>query len=145
MNETPAAGRSGPVRAGAVAAAGFVAISGFQVALALGAPLGEAAWGGTHVHLPLGLRIASGFAAAFWILAALVVFRRAGYRLSPVPVSVSRWGTWVLVGVLALGALMNFASSSPWERFLFGPVALLLALLCLVVARSEAERKVPAG
>jgi hypothetical protein len=31
---------------------------------------------------------------------------------------------------------MNFASSSPWERFLWGPLALLLAALCFVVARS---------
>jgi hypothetical protein len=31
---------------------------------------------------------------------------------------------------------MNFASRSPWERFLWGPVALILAALCLVVARS---------
>ena len=34
------------------------------------------------------------------------------------------------------GALMNFASSSPWERFLWGPLALVLAGLCFVLARS---------
>jgi hypothetical protein len=33
-------------------------------------------------------------------------------------------------------ALMNFASPSSWERFLWGPVALILTGLCLVVARS---------
>ena len=45
-------------------------------------------------------------------------------------------GTWILVGVLLVGALMNFASSSPWERFLWGPLALVLAVLCFVLARS---------
>jgi hypothetical protein len=30
---------------------------------------------------------------------------------------------------------MNFASLSSWERFLWGPVALILAVLCLVLAR----------
>ncbi len=55
--------------------------------------------------------------------------------MSPVPLSVSRWGIWVLVAVLALSALGNFASSSNWERFLLGPIALLEALLCLIVAR----------
>jgi uncharacterized membrane protein YhhN len=40
----------------------------------------------------------------------------------------------VLVGAIALSALGNFASSSGWERFLMGPVALLLALLCFIVA-----------
>jgi len=40
-----------PVRSAAVAAAvGFLVIAAFQLALALGAPLGRAAWGGTHVR-----------------------------------------------------------------------------------------------
>ena len=38
--------------------------------------------------------------------------------------------------MLAVGALMNLASPSPWERFLWGPLALILAVLCLLVARS---------
>ncbi len=56
----------------------------------------------------MGLRIASAFAAAVWVLAAL----------------------------------MNLASPSSWERFLWGPVALVLAVLCLVVARSRAGSQV---
>ena len=44
------------------AAAGFLAIAAFQAALALGAPLGRAAWGGIHARLPVKLRIASAFA-----------------------------------------------------------------------------------
>jgi hypothetical protein len=130
--------------AAAVAAIGFIAIAGFEVALALGAPLGRAAWGGTHVHLPTALRIASGFATIIWILAAFVVLGRAGYRLSPVPSRLSRFGTWVLVGLLGLGTLMNVASSSNWERFLQAPIALLLALLCFVVARGRAGTPVVA-
>ena len=126
-------------RPAAVAAAiGFVGYAGFEVALALGAPLGRAAWGGIHAELPTGLRIASGGAAVFWILAALVVLGGAGYRVSPVSYRVSRYGTRVLVGLLALGTLMNAASASNWERFLQAPIAFLLALLCLVVARGGA-------
>ena len=126
-------------RAAVAAATGFGLIAGFQVALALGAPLGHAAWGGTHVELPLSLRFASAFAAILWILATLVVLRRAGYSVSRLPSSVARWGTWVLVGALPLGALMNFASSSSWERFMWGPIALLLASLCLLVARGTGD------
>jgi hypothetical protein len=121
-----------------VAAVGFVVLAAFQVALALGAPLGRAAWGGTHVQLPTGLRVASAFAAAVWVLAALTVLGRSGFSASPLPPAFVRWGTWILVGVLVLGALMNFASPSGWERFLWGPAALILAVLCLVVARSGA-------
>jgi hypothetical protein len=126
-----------PARGAAVAAAvSFLSIAAFQAALALGAPLGRAAWGGTRTHLTAGLRIASATAVVFWMLAALIVLRRAGYQLFPLPDTVTRWGTWVLAGLLPIGALMNFASSSPWERFLWGPLASFLAVLCFVLARS---------
>jgi hypothetical protein len=126
-----------PARRAAVAAVvGFLVIAAFQLALALGAPLGRAAWGGTHTDLPTNLRIASAFAVGFWVLAALIVKGRAGLRASPLPPDFVRWGTWALVGVSLLGALMNFASPSSWERFIWGPVALILAGLCLFVARS---------
>jgi hypothetical protein len=125
-----------PVRIAAMAAAvGFLLIAAFQVALALGAPLGGAAWGGAHAEqLPMGLRIASGVAVAVWVLAAMVVLGRAGFRVVLLPYSVLRWGTWVLVVLLLVGALMNMASSSGWERYGWGPFALILALLCLFVA-----------
>jgi hypothetical protein len=125
--------------AAVIAAVGFSAIAAFQLALALGAPLGRAAWGGLHVRLPAGLRIASAFAVLFWAIAALVVLGRAGYQMTPLPFGFTRWGTWILVGLLPLGALMNFASRSNWERFLWGPVALILALLCLIVARGAIQ------
>jgi hypothetical protein len=86
----------------------------------------------------MGLRIASAFAVGVWVLAALIVLGRAGFQVSPLPSAFYRWGTWILVGVLPLGALMNFASPSSWERFLWGAVALILAGLCLLVARSGA-------
>ena len=118
------------------AAVGFLVIAIFQAALALGAPLGRAAWGGTRTHLPTGLRIASAAAVVFWLFAALIVLGRAGFDVSPISGTPTRWGAWILVGVLLIGALMNFASSSPWERFLWGPLALVLAVLCFVLARS---------
>ncbi len=118
------------------AAVGSLVIAIFQAALALGAPLGRAAWGGTRTHLPRSLRIASAAAVVFWLFAALIVLGRAEFRVSPLPDTVARWGAWILVGVLLVGALMNFASSSPWERFLWGPLALVLAVLCFVLARS---------
>ena len=126
-----------PDRAAAVAASlGFLAIASFQAALALGAPLGRAAWGGTRTDLPVSLRIASGVAIAAWLFAASIVLGRVGIDVVPLPADFLRWGAWVLVGILAIGALMNFASQSPWERFLWGPVGVVLALLTLAIARS---------
>jgi hypothetical protein len=120
---------------GVIAAVGFVAIAMFQAALAFGAPLGRAAWGGTRSHLPPGLRVASGIAVVFWSLAAAVVLSRSGVAATFLPDAVARWGTWILVVVSAVGAVMNAASSSPWERYLWAPLALVLAVLCFFVAR----------
>jgi hypothetical protein len=120
--------------AAVLAAAGFLVIAVFQVALALGAPLGHAAWGGQQARLPTRFRIGSAIAAEIWIVATLIVLGRGGFEISPFPVAVERWGTWILVGLLPIGALMNVASSSRWERYVWGPLALVLALLTLVVA-----------
>jgi hypothetical protein len=122
--------------AAGVAAVGFIAVACFQAALALGAPWGRAAWGGAHERLPNGLRIASGFAVAFWLATALVLLARVGYEWSPFPVSVARWGTWVLFGLLVVGTLMNLASRSRLERLIQTPIAAVLSVLCLVVALS---------
>ncbi|HEX2739045.1 MAG TPA: hypothetical protein VHM69_01260, partial [Rubrobacter sp.] len=108
-------------RIAAVAAAlGFLVMAAFQAALALGAPLGSAAWGGAHEgQLPMGLRIASAVAVAVYSLFALLVLGRGGFQGVPLPYGVLRWGTWVLVVLMILGMFMNVASSSGWERFLW--------------------------
>ena len=119
-----------------LAAVGFVAMACFQAALALGAPFGRAAWGGTDTRLPRRLRVASLFAAAVFLLATLVILRRSGFRFSPVSSAFAQWGTFVLAGVMALSGILNAASKSRWERFLWGPTALTLAILCFVTAQS---------
>ena len=128
-----------PARTTAVVAAiGFGAIALFQAALALGAPLGRASWGCGHAGvLPVGLRIASAVAIVIWAFAMVLVLERAGFSLLSLRAGVVRWGTWVLVGLLVLGALMNLASPSPWERFLWGPVGLVLFGLTLILARTD--------
>ena len=100
----------------------------------------HAAWGGTHAHLSTAQRVGSAISVAFYALAILVVRRRAAGRTE----RRYRWAALGLVGILGLSALMNVASSSPWERYLLAPVALALAVLCAVVAygarRSTARR-----
>jgi hypothetical protein len=119
-----------------VAAIGFAGIAGFRVALALGAPLGNAAWGGKHRVLPPNLRVGSAVAAAIWLVGAAIVPDRAGFDVSPIPTGVERVGTWLFVGLLGLGTLMNAASSSRWERFVWAPTSAVLAVLTAVVAAS---------
>jgi hypothetical protein len=129
------------VRTPAVAAAiGFLAIAAFELALALGAPLGRAAWGGSYRQLPPGLRIASAIAVAIWVFASAVVLGRAGMRVVPLSDTVVRRGTWILFGTSVLAAIVNFASPSAWERFTWGPVSVVLAVLCFLVARAGPDR-----
>ena len=128
-----------PVRArvAVVLAGGLLIVTAFQAALTFGAPLGDAALGGTHSgQLPDAVRLVTGVFAVMWLFAALLVLARGGYALVPLPEAVSRVGTWVLVGLLGLGALLNFASSSLWERFGWGPFTLVLLMLAVVLVRS---------
>jgi hypothetical protein len=117
-----------------LAAIGCVGIAAFQVALAAGAPLGRAAWGGAYERLPRNLRVASAVAAGVWLLAALIVLAGAGLEASPIPVSTASWATWVVAGLLLVGAVMNFISRSRLERLIWGPVALVLAGPTVIVA-----------
>jgi len=144
----PANDRTPRRRVAAAAAIGFLIIATFQVALALGAPLGAAAFGGANAgQLPQQLRIASAGAAVLWLFAALIVLARGGFAISPLPKAVSRWGTWMLVGLLAVGTLLNLASSSPWERFGWGPFSLTMLILCLTLVRgsSGSQPRQPQG
>ncbi len=125
-------------RAAVTAASGFAGIAALQTALACGAPLGKAAWGGAHTELPAGLRFGSAVSAVALTFAALLVLRRAGFGDPSAPSRAVRWGTAALVPLLATSALGNFASMSKWEQFLMGPLALVMALLCLVVVRGSA-------
>jgi hypothetical protein len=82
------------------AAVGFGGIAAFQIALAAGAPLGHAAWGGSHAgQLPVGLRVGSGVAVAVWASAAGIVLGRAAVVSTPLPPTFLQWATWGLFGV----------------------------------------------
>lgn len=122
-----------------LAAIGIGIIVLFQVSLAAGAPLGRAAWGGAHTGtLPQQLRAASLVAAAVWFLAGLVLLRRAGHLTWLLPLTAAQWGTWIVAALLLLGTVMNLASSSSWERYMWGPFAATLAVLCFLAARAPA-------
>ncbi len=138
-NTKPGHIRDLPVRprVAVMLAGGLLIVTAFQAALTFGAPLGAAALGGTNPgQLPDAVRLVTGLSAVVWLFAALLVLGRGGYAVVALPEAVSRVGTWVLVGLLGLGALLNLASPSPWERFGWGPFTLVLFTLGVVLARS---------
>jgi hypothetical protein len=122
--------------AASLAAVGFLTIAGFQLLLALGAPLGRAAYGGRSAELSPALRRASAGAVVLWVLAAILILGRAGMLGLPLPGLVLDLGAWLLVVLSVLGTIVNMASSSPWERFGWAPFSAVLAVLSFVVASS---------
>ena len=122
----------------ALVAVGLLAVVAvFQAALALGAPWGVAAWGGRNPGvLPRNLRIASGIAAVviYPLLIAVVLAAAGIIQASWLPFDPAIL-IWIIAGLLAIGAVMNFASRSAPER-IWGPVALLAAVSCAIVGLS---------
>ena len=110
-------------------------VSVFQVLLALGAPLGHAAWGGRYTGtLPGPLRIVSGVVGlVVYPLIGLFVLSSASLIRADWMPATGKGGMWVLAGFFTLGGLANFVSRSKVERY-WGPVSLAIAACCAVIA-----------
>ena len=113
----------------------FVVI--YQILLASGLPLGQAAWGGTHHVLPPRLRFASAVSSLLLGLAVWIVLARTGVVKIPWQPSAVRVGTWVIFCFLTLNTVSNLVSKSPIERKVMAPVALVCSICFLVVALSS--------
>ncbi len=110
-----------------------------QLLLAAGILPISIAWGGRQSELTLALRVVS-IVAAFVLCAFIYIIRyRAGLLGgTPIPTPI-RVMSWVVTAFMALNTLGNFASTSNVERFLFGPMALILTIACLIVSASNID------
>lgn len=113
----------------------LAALAVFQLALALGAPLGRFAWGGAHRVLPTRLRIGSLVSIVIYAVIAVLALDRVGL-VDVVPDGVSTVGMWIVFAYFVLGIPLNAMSRSKPERFTMTPVVTVLALLSLLVALS---------
>ena len=111
----------------------LVVLAVFQLALALGAPLGRFAWGGQHRVLPAGLRVGSVVGIVIYACICVLALDRAG-AVDAVPGRFSAVGMWVVVAYFVLGVGLNAVSRSAPERRVMVPVTIVLAALSLVVA-----------
>jgi hypothetical protein len=114
-----------------VTAAGVIA---FQIALALGAPWGRYAMGGTLPgRFPPPMRVAAVVQALLIGFLAAALLSAAGLVLPDLAVAFP-WLVWVAVVVSALAVVLNAISRSAGERRIWVPVAVVLLVSSLLVA-----------
>ena len=125
------------MEAAAVSVGGILLlVAAFQLALALGAPWGEHAYGGraktVDGKLSVGYRAMSAAAVPILLLASWIVLAKADLVSTD-----AGWidvGIWVVFAYLLVNTLANFASSSKIERYVMGSLTAVAALATLVVA-----------
>jgi len=105
----------------------------FQLALVLGAPMGEYTLGGQNPgKLPIKLRIASALSLFLNLAIAGHYLAQTGALATLLPRDLNQIANWALVVFFALGLVMNSISRSKKERQMWVPV-LLLAVSCSVI------------
>ncbi|BDS50773.1 hypothetical protein [Rhodoluna lacicola] len=105
----------------------------FQLALALGAPMGEYTLGGQNIgRLSMKLRVATTISLLINLGIAGHYLAQTGTLQALLPSNLNAIVNWALVGFFGLGLLMNSISRSKKERNLWVPV-LILSLVCAVI------------
>ncbi len=135
--------------AGVGAAVLVAGVAGFQLALALGLPLGDATWGGraptNNGVLETKFRVVAAVSAVVLCGIAWLVLARAGLvSAGPLGEVTLVRVTWALLGLLTLNTVANFSATHPVERWVMGPVTLLVVALIAVVAFTSGHSPVSA-
>jgi hypothetical protein len=113
----------------------FIATALFQLALALGAPMGEYAYGGQIIgKLPIAYRISSG-------ISFLITLAIAGHYLAQLGVvpkllsdDLNQWVNWGLIGFGASAAVLNNITKSKKEKQLWGSTTIAMLIASVIVA-----------
>jgi hypothetical protein len=111
----------------------FIALSVFQLLLALGKPYGYMAYGGTQEDiLPTKFRLMSALAVIIFLVASIfVLVKMEIIKNFPFP-EIADLGIWVFALFLALNTLANATSKSQSEKRIMTPLS-LIACICLSV------------
>jgi len=110
-----------------------IIVSLFQLALVLGAPMGEYTLGGqTQGKLSAKLRVVSAISLLLNLAIAGHYLAQTGIIQTLLPSDLNQIANWALVAFTASGLVMNSISRSKKERNMWVPV-LLLSLTCAVI------------
>lgn len=98
-------------------ATGCLAIVFFQIALIVGAPLGEYTQGGQHKGvLPVSGRLLAAISIPILVFCGLSIVSAAGFPGLAWP----RWTGWTALGVMSVSAVLNWITPSAKERAVWG-------------------------
>jgi hypothetical protein len=106
----------------------------FQLALVLGAPMGEYAFGGQSPKLPAQYRFSS--AVSFLVMLAISghYVAQLGWLAPLLEPDLNSIVNWVLVGFFTLSAVVNNLTKSEKEKRLWGGVTIAMLLCSIIVA-----------
>jgi hypothetical protein len=111
-----------------------IGVIAFQVALALGAPWGRYAMGGSFPgRFPPRMRVAAVVQAILIALLLIAVLSAAGLLVPDLSLKLP-WLIWVVVAVSAVAVILNAISRSAGERRIWVPVATVMLVSSLLVA-----------
>jgi hypothetical protein len=95
------------------------------------------AWGGTQSDLTPGLRIASLVAIVVLAGFAYIIRRRAGLTASDGSVLWVKILSWVVTAYMLFNLLGNLTAPGFLEKFIMGPITLLLSIASFLVSISK--------
>lgn len=113
----------------------FIALALFQLALVLGAPLGEYAFGGQRAGLlPPGFRVASFFSMVFALAIAGHYLAQLGVLTPMLAPDLNQVVNWGLVGFAGLSAIANNITRSQKEKRLWGGPTVATLIAAVIIA-----------
>ena len=127
------------IQTAAVGASVLIAgVAVFQLALALGLPLGEATLGGraptNNGVLQANFRALAGLSSVILVGVAWIALARADViGAGPLGDTFVRRATWGILAFLVLNTLANFAAPHPVERWVMGSITLVTVVLIGIV------------
>jgi hypothetical protein len=84
--------------------------------------------------LPPDVRLSTWGLVFAMLSAMLLVLGRAGFLLRRIPQWLYSLGCWGVTIVMLFGSINGFITPQFWNRYVFGPIFLLLFVLSLIVA-----------
>ncbi len=112
-----------------------LAVALFQLAIVLGAPVGDYAYGGQHPgKLPTKFRVASVFSMVVMLAVAGHYLAQIGLFTPVLDASGNAIANWGFVAFFALSALMNNITKSEKEKRVFGSITIAMLLSAILVA-----------